>query len=165
MDDADRTDHLLRWGVHLADRFSAELVVFHAVDFFGSDYLAWIASPDTLLEEEEARRSANGWLKDRLATLQAVAREVAGIALDRAAAARPNPGQTPTLRRLNRTEYQNVIRDLLALEVDAAALLVVRGPPQVTGPAGPVMAGASVLRAGLRAACAGLPPDSGNAVA
>src|SRR5262249_9838565 len=43
--------------------------------------------------------------------------------LDRVAATRPNPGRTPTLRRLNRTEYQNAIRDLLALEIDAAALL------------------------------------------
>ncbi len=44
-------------------------------------------------------------------------------ALDRAAAARPDPGRTPTLRRLNRTEYQNAVRDLLALDIDAAALL------------------------------------------
>jgi hypothetical protein len=44
-------------------------------------------------------------------------------ALDRAAAAHPDPGRTPTLRRLNRTEYQNAIRDLLALDIDAAALL------------------------------------------
>ncbi|MCI0379326.1 MAG: DUF1592 domain-containing protein [Gemmataceae bacterium] len=44
-------------------------------------------------------------------------------ALDRAAAARPNPGRTATLRRMNRTEYQNAIRDLLALDIDAAALL------------------------------------------
>jgi mono/diheme cytochrome c family protein len=43
--------------------------------------------------------------------------------LDRVAAARPDPGRTPTLRRLNCTEYQNAIRDLLALPVDAAALL------------------------------------------
>jgi mono/diheme cytochrome c family protein len=43
--------------------------------------------------------------------------------LDAAAAARPNPGRTETFRRLNRTEYQNTIRDLLALEIDAAALL------------------------------------------
>jgi hypothetical protein len=43
--------------------------------------------------------------------------------LDRVAAARPNPGRTETFRRLNRTEYQNAIRDLLALEVDAAGLL------------------------------------------
>ena len=44
-------------------------------------------------------------------------------ALDRAAAAHPDPGRTETLRRLNRTEYQNAIRDLLALDVDVAALL------------------------------------------
>jgi hypothetical protein len=43
--------------------------------------------------------------------------------LDGAAAARPNPGRSETLRRLNRTEYQNAIRDLLALEVDATSLL------------------------------------------
>ena len=43
--------------------------------------------------------------------------------LDRAAAAHPNPGRTATFRRLNRTEYQNAIRDLLALDIDAAALL------------------------------------------
>jgi hypothetical protein len=43
--------------------------------------------------------------------------------LDRAAAEHPNPGRTETFRRLTRTEYQNAIRDLLALEVDANALL------------------------------------------
>ena len=49
--------------------------------------------------------------------------------LDRAAAASPNPGRTETLRRLNRTEYQNAVRDLLALDVDAAGLL----PPDESG--------------------------------
>ena len=44
-------------------------------------------------------------------------------ALDAAWARKPNPGRTDTFRRLNRTEYQNAIRDLLALEIDAAALL------------------------------------------
>ena len=42
--------------------------------------------------------------------------------LDRAAEAKPNPGR-PVLHRLNRTEYANAIRDLLALDVDAASLL------------------------------------------
>lgn len=42
--------------------------------------------------------------------------------LDRAAFERPNPGR-PTLHRLNRAEYRNAIRDLLALEIDAASLL------------------------------------------
>jgi hypothetical protein len=43
-------------------------------------------------------------------------------ALDGAAALRPYPGR-PLLHRLNRAEYANTIRDLLALEVDAASLL------------------------------------------
>ena len=43
--------------------------------------------------------------------------------LDKAAAVKPNPGRTETLRRLNRTEYQNAIRDLLAVDIDAAPLL------------------------------------------
>ena len=36
--------------------------------------------------------------------------------LDRAAAAKPNPGDLPNLHRLTRTEYHNAIRDLLALD-------------------------------------------------
>ncbi|HEV8398193.1 MAG TPA: DUF1592 domain-containing protein [Vicinamibacterales bacterium] len=43
-------------------------------------------------------------------------------AIDRAAAAAPNPG-APPLHRLNRAEYANAIRDLLELPVDATALL------------------------------------------
>ena len=43
--------------------------------------------------------------------------------LDRAAAAHPDPGRTDTFHRLNRSEYHNVVRDLLALDVDVAALL------------------------------------------
>jgi len=41
---------------------------------------------------------------------------------DRAAEAKPNPGR-PTLHRLNRAEYANAIRDLLALEIDVSELL------------------------------------------
>jgi mono/diheme cytochrome c family protein len=41
---------------------------------------------------------------------------------DRLAETKPNPGRT-TLHRLNRTEYANAIRDLLALEIDVAELL------------------------------------------
>jgi hypothetical protein len=43
-------------------------------------------------------------------------------ALDSAAQARPNPGRA-LVHRLNRSEYANAIRDLLALDVDPAALL------------------------------------------
>jgi mono/diheme cytochrome c family protein len=49
--------------------------------------------------------------------------------LDRAAAVRPNPG-APSLHRLNRTEYANAVRDLLALEVDTTSLLP---PDDVSG--------------------------------
>ena len=55
--------------------------------------------------------------------------------LDRAAAAHPNPGR-PGLHRLNRTEYANAIRDLLALEIDGASLLrrTTRGTASTTLP-------------------------------
>ena len=43
--------------------------------------------------------------------------------LDRAAAAEPDPGRRPALHRLNRAEYANAVRDLLALEIDSGALL------------------------------------------
>jgi len=41
---------------------------------------------------------------------------------DRLAETKPNPGR-PTLHRVNRTEYGNAVRDLLALEVDVAEML------------------------------------------
>jgi hypothetical protein len=44
--------------------------------------------------------------------------------LDRAAAARPNPGRA-TAHRLNRAEYSNAIRDLLALDIKPGSLLPV----------------------------------------
>ena len=43
--------------------------------------------------------------------------------LDRAANARPDPGRPADLHRLNRAEYANAIRDLLAVDVDPALLL------------------------------------------
>jgi len=42
--------------------------------------------------------------------------------LDRAAAAHPNPGR-PLIRRLNRSEYANAVRDLLTLDLDVSTLL------------------------------------------
>ncbi len=50
-------------------------------------------------------------------------------ALDAAAAANPNPGRV-AVHRLNRTEYTNAIRDLLALDVDGKALLWADEPDQ-----------------------------------
>ena len=43
-------------------------------------------------------------------------------ALDRAAAANPNPGR-PVLHRLNRVEYTNAVRDLLVIDIDGETLL------------------------------------------
>jgi len=45
-------------------------------------------------------------------------------ALDRAAAANPNPGR-PAVHRLNRVEYSNAIRDVLALDIQAGSSLPV----------------------------------------
>lgn len=39
------------------------------------------------------------------------------------AAQAPDPGKVPAMRRLTRTEYQNAIRDLLAVEIDVSELL------------------------------------------
>jgi len=47
--------------------------------------------------------------------------------LDKASAEHPNPGRTETFRRLNRTEYQNAIRDLLGLDINATELLPKEG--------------------------------------
>ena len=43
--------------------------------------------------------------------------------IDEFAAANPNPGRTEASHRLNRAEYANAVRDLLALDVDVAELL------------------------------------------
>ena len=64
--------------------------------------------PNVLQPADADRRAILTWLE---------------TSLDAASAAKLNPGRTETLRRLNRTEYQNAIRDLLSLDVDAASLL------------------------------------------
>lgn len=56
------------------------------------------------------------------ATYDAVASWLEGE-LDRAWAESPNPGRINAAHRLNRTEYNNAIRDLLDLEIDVRALL------------------------------------------
>ncbi len=63
----------------------------------------------------EANRPSEG-------AYESVVAQLTGV-LDRHAEAHPRPGRTETLRRLNRTEYQNAIRDLLAVEIDASKLL------------------------------------------
>jgi mono/diheme cytochrome c family protein len=46
-----------------------------------------------------------------------------GSELDRAAAAHVNPGRSASLHRLNRAEYANAVRDLIAVQVDAQQTL------------------------------------------
>ena len=43
--------------------------------------------------------------------------------LDRASDVKPDPGRTEALHRLNRAEYRNAVRDLLALDIDVSAML------------------------------------------
>ncbi len=62
-----------------------------------------------------------GALRPDRATYEAVITSLEG-GLDRAAAAKPNPGR-PVIHRLNRTEYVNAIRDLFALEIDGPTYL------------------------------------------
>ena len=48
--------------------------------------------------------------------------------LDRAADARPDPGRTQAFHRLNQTEYRNVVRDLLDLEIDVGEWIPADAP-------------------------------------
>ena len=78
-----------------------------------------IAALDAALDDEElftAERFPASALDD--ATLDALVKYVEN-GRDRMAEVKPNPGRT-TLHRLNRTEYGNAVRDLLALEIDVA---------------------------------------------
>jgi Protein of unknown function (DUF1592)/Protein of unknown function (DUF1588)/Protein of unknown function (DUF1587)/Protein of unknown function (DUF1585)/Protein of unknown function (DUF1595) len=62
-----------------------------------------------------APRPDAGALKDFAASIE--------NSIDTEAAVHPGPLKSPALHRLNRNEYHNSIRDLLGVEVDAAALL------------------------------------------
>jgi mono/diheme cytochrome c family protein len=62
-----------------------------------------------------ARRPDEAGRAAALASLEA--------SLDKLSVTAPNPGRTDTFRRLNRTEYQNAVRDLLALDFDATSVL------------------------------------------
>ncbi len=62
---------------------------------------------DAARPDEATRKKLVSWLSSQL---------------DRAAARNPNPGR-PLLARLNRTQYGNAMRDLLALDVDPSVLL------------------------------------------
>ncbi len=63
--------------------------------------------PDRRQPSARSRRALVSWLV---------------TSLDKAAADAPNPGR-PAVHRLNRAEYANAVRDLLALEIDSRSLL------------------------------------------
>ena len=50
--------------------------------------------------------------------------------LDTAAAVNPDPGRTLAFHRLNRTEYRNVVRDLLGLDIDVSELIPADAPDE-----------------------------------
>ena len=102
------------------DRLRTAGLTLAAVDpaHVGSDAAIW---------EKVVRRLRTGTMppaprpRPGAGTYTEVVRYLEG-ALDRAAEAHPDPGR-PAVQRLNRTEYVNAIRDLLALEVDGRSLL------------------------------------------
>ncbi len=67
-----------------------------------------------------------GLPRPSMATLRNFTRSLES-AIDAAAANNPNPGR-PALRRLNRTEFANSVRELLGIEIDATKML----PPEDT---------------------------------
>ena len=85
------------------------------------------AGPDAETWEKVVRKVRAGMMPPAGAkrpdrkTLDSLAASVE-TALDHAAAEHPNPGRTP-LHRMNRAEYANAIRDLLAVDVDASTVL------------------------------------------
>jgi mono/diheme cytochrome c family protein len=64
----------------------------------------------------------SGMPRPDAATYRAVATELEND-IDRSWAAHPNPGRIGAVQRLNRTEYNNAIRDLFALDMDVKPLL------------------------------------------
>jgi hypothetical protein len=106
-------------GCHNAKLKTAGLVLDVAdIDHLGNHSVTW---------EKVVRKLRTGEMppaalpRPDKATYAAVTAELEA-ALDRAAAAHPNPGRVP-VHRLNRNEYANAIRDLLQLNVDARSLL------------------------------------------
>lgn len=90
-----------------------------AADGFASHSAAW----EKVVRKMNARQMPPiGKKRPDEKTYDQTIRELTA-ALDESALKNPNPGRTETFRRLNRTEYQNAIRDLLDLQIDAAALL------------------------------------------
>src|SRR5881394_52571 len=89
------------------------------VSSVGADAAVWekavVKLRAGLMPPSGARRPPQAMIDGFAASLES--------ALDRAAAGHPDPGRTEPFHRLNRAEYQNAVRDMLALDIDATALL------------------------------------------
>ncbi len=90
-----------------------------AADQLAQDQATW---EKVIRRLQNADMPPPGAQKPPAAAANAVLAELT-VQLDVYAQAHPAPGRLDTLRRLNRTEYGNAIRDLLGLEVDVTALL------------------------------------------
>jgi cytochrome c5 len=104
------------------DRLKTGSVTFENVDF------ANIRSNAELFEKAVRKllvgaMPPQGAVRPDSATLEALGASFESL-LDREAATHPNPGRA-VLRRVNRTEYANAIRDLLHLDVNVSTLLPV----------------------------------------
>jgi hypothetical protein len=64
----------------------------------------------------------SGMPRPDVSTYRAMASEIEKM-IDQGWAANPNPGRIGAVQRLNRTEYNNAIRDLFALDIDVKPLL------------------------------------------
>ncbi len=96
---------------------------FDLEGILGADLASQAAVWEKVLQKIDGRQMppAN-WRRPTEQGYRAMSSHLTSL-LDQAARDRPNPGRTDTYRHLSRTEYQNAIRDLLSLDIDAAALL------------------------------------------
>ena len=88
------------------------------IDRIGGDAATW---EKVVLKVRGGMMPPSGEPRPSRKVLDSFASAIEGQ-LDAAALKSPNPG-APTLHRLNRTEYANVIRDLLGLNVDVSTML------------------------------------------
>ena len=97
-----------------------------AISFVANDFLSKHANPATwekILRRVDTRQMPPPDADKPTETEYRQAIDSLAKVLDARATRYPKPGRTGALRRLTRTEYQNAIRDLLAVEIDAADFL------------------------------------------
>ena len=106
---------------HNADKAKGELDLESILDDKISTHAATWETVVRRLSAREMPPPKHKKLPDEATVNQMLSALVAK--LDTAAKENPQPGRVATFRRLTRTEYQNAIRDLLGVQIDAAVLL------------------------------------------